>query len=84
MRWYDMNRRDLKCRELKLGFAERDKCKPVLMSLSLAGNLKKTLILLYGTKRRELWERAWLWTPTTTPVYKFCTECVPFALVTLT
>ncbi len=33
---------DLKYREVKLDFfAERDKCKPVLMRLSLAGNLEK-------------------------------------------
>jgi hypothetical protein len=28
-----------KCREVKLDFAEIDKCKPVLLGLSLAGNL---------------------------------------------
>jgi hypothetical protein len=37
----------------KLDFAEREKCKPVLLSLSLAGNLEK-----------HPWDRmegAWLW-----------------------
>jgi hypothetical protein len=37
----------------KLDFAERHKCKPVLLSLSLAGNLEKPLMSLYGTKWRE-------------------------------
>jgi hypothetical protein len=37
----------------KTGFAERDKCKPVLMRLSLAENLEKPLISLYGTEWRE-------------------------------
>jgi hypothetical protein len=31
----------------KLEFAERDKCKPVLKRLSLAGNLEKTIMSLY-------------------------------------
>ncbi len=35
---------------LKLDFAERDKCKPVLLRLSLAGNLEKPLMSLYGTR----------------------------------
>jgi hypothetical protein len=34
-------------------FAERDKCKPVLLRLSLAGNLEKPLMSLYGTEWRE-------------------------------
>jgi hypothetical protein len=34
-------------------FAIRYKCKPVLLRLSLAGNLKKTLLSLYGKKWRE-------------------------------
>jgi hypothetical protein len=37
----------------KLDFAERDKCKPVLLRLALAGNLDKPLISLYGTEWRE-------------------------------
>jgi hypothetical protein len=36
---------DFKCREVKLDFAERDECKPVLLGLSLAGNLVKPLML---------------------------------------
>jgi hypothetical protein len=39
--------------ERELDFAERDKCKPVLLRLSLAGNLEKPLMSLYGTKWRE-------------------------------
>ncbi len=38
---------------LKLDFAERDKCKPVLLILSWAGNLEKPLISLYGIEWRE-------------------------------
>jgi hypothetical protein len=34
----------------KLDFAERDKCKPVLLILSLAGDLVKPLLSLYGTE----------------------------------
>jgi hypothetical protein len=37
----------------KPAFAERDKCKPVLLGLSLAGNLVKLLLSLYGTEWRE-------------------------------
>jgi hypothetical protein len=37
----------------KLDFAERDKCKPVLLKLSLAGNLEKPLMSLCGTEWRE-------------------------------
>ncbi len=37
----------------KPAFAERDKCKPVLLGLSLAGNLVKPLLSLYGTEWRE-------------------------------
>jgi hypothetical protein len=33
----------------KLDFAERKKCKAVLLRLSLAGNLEKSLMSLYGT-----------------------------------
>jgi hypothetical protein len=34
----------------KLDFAKRDQCKPVLLRLSLAGNLVKPFISLYGTE----------------------------------
>jgi hypothetical protein len=34
-------------------FTEIDKCKPVLLGLSLAENLVKPLLSLYGTKWRE-------------------------------
>jgi hypothetical protein len=44
---------DIKCREVKTGFAERDECKPVLLRLSWAGNLEKPLMSLYGTEWRE-------------------------------
>ncbi len=37
----------------KLDFGERDKCKPVLLRLSLAGHLVKPLMSLYGTEWRE-------------------------------
>jgi hypothetical protein len=37
----------------KLDFAERDKYKPVLLRFSLARNLEKPLMSLYGTERRE-------------------------------
>ncbi len=37
----------------KPAFAERDKCKPVLLGLSLTGNLVKPLLSLYGTEWRE-------------------------------
>jgi hypothetical protein len=47
-------RHELKCREVKTGFCrKRDKCKPVLLRLSLAGNLEKPLVSLYGTEWRE-------------------------------
>ncbi len=36
-----------------MDFVERYKCKPVLLRLSLAGNLEKPLISLYGTEWRE-------------------------------
>jgi hypothetical protein len=42
-----------KCSEVKTGFAEIDQCKPVLLRLSLAGNLVKSLLSLYGTEWRE-------------------------------
>jgi hypothetical protein len=34
-------------------FAERDECKPVLLRLSLAGNLEQPLLSQYGTEWRE-------------------------------
>ncbi len=37
----------------KLDFVERDECRPVLLRLSLAGNLEKSLMILYGTEWRE-------------------------------
>ncbi len=52
---------DFKCRELKTGFAETDKCKPVLLRLSLAGNLEKPLFPLYWTEWRERGYGLWLW-----------------------
>ncbi len=48
-----MDSGDLKCREVKTGFAERVKCKPVLLKLSLAEYLEKPLMSLYGTEWRE-------------------------------
>jgi hypothetical protein len=36
----------------KLDFAERDECEPVFLRLSLAGNLEKPLMSLYGTEWR--------------------------------
>jgi hypothetical protein len=37
----------------KLDFTEIDQCKPVLLGLSLAGNLVKPLLSLYGTEWSE-------------------------------
>ncbi len=37
----------------KLDFSERDLCNPFLLRLSLAGNLEKPLMPLYGTEWRE-------------------------------
>ncbi len=37
----------------KMDFAERDECKPVLLKLSLAENLVKPLMSLFGTEWRE-------------------------------
>jgi hypothetical protein len=51
---------DIKCRAVKTGFAERDKCKPVLLRLSLAGNLEKPLMSLYGTEWRERGFGLWI------------------------
>jgi hypothetical protein len=42
---------DFKCREVKNGSI--DQCKPVLLELSLAGNLVKPLLSLYGAEWRE-------------------------------
>jgi hypothetical protein len=41
--------------EVKTGFYRNtvDQCKPVLLGLSLAGNLVKPLLSLYGTEWRE-------------------------------
>ncbi len=36
-----------------MDFSESDECKPVLLGLSLAGNLVKQLLTLYGTEWRE-------------------------------
>ncbi len=36
-----------------MDFAEIYQCKPVLLGLSLAGNLVKPLLSLYGTEWRE-------------------------------
>ncbi len=37
----------------KLDFVERAKCKPFLLRISLAGNLEKPLMSLYGNEWRE-------------------------------
>ncbi len=37
----------------KLNFVERDECRPVLLRLSLAGNLEKSQMFLYWTEWRE-------------------------------
>jgi hypothetical protein len=50
---------DFKCREVKLDFAEIDQRKPVLLGLSLAGNLIKPLLSLYRTEWRPF-EGAWV------------------------
>jgi hypothetical protein len=50
---------DLKCREVKTGFANRDQCKPVLLRLSLAVNLEKPVMSLYGTEWRERGFHLW-------------------------
>jgi hypothetical protein len=42
-----------KCREVKTEFAERDKCKPVVLRPSLARNLEKPLMSLFGTEWRK-------------------------------
>jgi hypothetical protein len=52
---------DLKCSEVKTGFCRRDKFKPVLLRLSLAGNLEKPCTYV------PLWDemegaQLWLWT----------------------
>jgi hypothetical protein len=40
--------RDFKFRKVKTGFPNINKCKPVLLRLSLAGNLDNPLMSLYG------------------------------------
>jgi hypothetical protein len=50
---YEHEREISKCREVKTGFSEGDKCKPGLLRLSLAGNLEKPLKSLYGTEWKE-------------------------------
>ncbi len=52
LRRYDMNERSQMQGE-KLDIVEKDKCKPVYLRLSLAGNLEKQLMSLYGTEWRE-------------------------------
>jgi len=47
-RRYDMNGRS-QMKGGKNDFVERDKCKPVVLRLSLAGNLEKPLMSLCGT-----------------------------------
>ncbi len=47
------NRAVVRWSEVKTGFTEGDQCKPVLLRLSLAGNLKKPLMSLYVTEWRE-------------------------------
>jgi hypothetical protein len=44
----------------KLDFAERDKCRPVLLRLSLARNLEIPVMSLYGTGWRERGFRLWV------------------------
>ncbi len=51
-RRYDMNRRS-QMQGVKLDFAERDKCKPVLMRLLWAEHLEKPRMSLYRTEWRE-------------------------------
>jgi hypothetical protein len=50
---------DLKCKEVKLDFAERDKSKAVLLRLSLARNLEKPLMSLYGTVLSVAMDSGW-------------------------
>jgi hypothetical protein len=52
-RGHDMNGRS-KMQGVKNWMLPKDKCKPVLLRLSLAGNLEKPLFMsLYGTEWRE-------------------------------
>ncbi len=44
---------DFKVMEVKTGFCRKNECKPVLLGLSLAWNLVKPLMSLYGTEWRE-------------------------------
>ncbi len=48
---------DIRCREVKTDFAERDKCKPVLLRLSLGGNLENHSYV----PLLDRMEGAWLW-----------------------
>jgi hypothetical protein len=51
-------------------WAQREKSKPVVLRLSLAGNLEKPLMSLYGTEWRERGYE--LWSPSKSHVpYKF-------------
>jgi hypothetical protein len=52
-RRYDMNGRFQMQGGKKQDFAEIDQCKHVLLGLSLAGNLVKPLMSLYGTEWKE-------------------------------
>ncbi len=59
-----MDSGDLKCRKVITGFCRKRKGKPVLLRLSVAGNLEKSLTVYV-----PLWDRmegAWLWTPVKT------------------
>ncbi len=44
---------DLKCKEVKLDFAKRDKCKTGFSETLIGWNLEKPLMSLYETKWRE-------------------------------
>ncbi len=58
---------DLKCREVKNWILSKDKCKPVLLWLSLAGNLVRPLLPLYETEWKE---RGYgLWAQHGSPIY---------------
>ncbi len=64
LRPYDMNRRFQMQGGKNWILPEIDLCKPVLLGISLAGNLVKPLLSLYGTEWRErgygLWRERWL------------------------
>jgi hypothetical protein len=57
-----MNGRSQRQGGKKLDFAGRDKCKQVLLRLSLVGYLEKPLITLYGTEWRERGYGTRIWT----------------------